>query len=215
MNGIIGDDKGTDATSKNETKVVNENETSLMSDHCQVEYEQTAREPCIKHGQTLQSENQNPGELRSTQGLEFSGNKKITTKKSPNQCASMGKIKPENIRTCDSSVVKSRFKLDQFQISLAHQENRAIQHFKGMREKSFIILLGIVLIFLICNIPRLLVKVFIILSEGEGKAHFEYCLKNNRLPVPAFIIIMGRYILNTLIISDELTLYYIKHFNLI
>ena len=78
--------------------------------------------------------------------------------------------------------------------STVHVKQDSMRYFKNMREKSFFILIGIVLIFLICNIPRVLVKIFIISSGGAGKDHFENCLKNNRLPVPAFIMIMSKFI---------------------
>ena len=76
--------------------------------------------------------------------------------------------------------------------STVHVKQDSMRYFKNMREKSFFILIGIVLIFLICNIPRVLVKIFIISSGGDGKDHFENCLENNRLPVPAFIMIMSK-----------------------
>ena len=76
--------------------------------------------------------------------------------------------------------------------STVHVKQDSMRYFKNMREKSFFILIGIVLIFLICNIPRVLVKIFIISSGGDGKHHFENCLENNRLPVPAFIMIMSK-----------------------
>ena len=77
--------------------------------------------------------------------------------------------------------------------STVHVKQDSMRYFKNMREKSFFILIGIVLIFLICNIPRVLVKIFVISSGGDGKDHFENCLKNNRLPVPAFIMIMSKF----------------------
>ena len=76
--------------------------------------------------------------------------------------------------------------------STVHVKQDSMRYFKNMREKSFFILIGIVLIFLVCNIPRVLVKIFVISSGGDGKDHFENCLKNNRLPVPAFIMIMSK-----------------------
>lgn len=77
--------------------------------------------------------------------------------------------------------------------STVHVKQDSMRYFKNMREKSFFILIGIVLIFLVCNIPRVLVKIFIISSGGHGKDHFENCMKNNRLPVPAFIMIMSKF----------------------
>ena len=106
----------------------------------------------------------------------------LKLKKSPNA----------NINTCNSTSVKLECIPNQCKNSLKYHKRDSTNSFKSTREKSFIILIGIVLIFLTCNIPRIFVKLYIISSGGEGKDHFENCLKNNRLPVPAFILIMGK-----------------------
>ena len=97
-----------------------------------------------------------------------------------------------NIKSYESSVVKIRYIQNKSDFRLAGEKMDTTRYFKNTREKSFLILSGIVLIFLTCNIPRLLVKLYVISSGGDGKDHFENCLQNNRLPVPAFIMIMGR-----------------------
>ena len=99
---------------------------------------------------------------------------------------------------------RTKYIRNKFSSCLPYQKQNSADSFKANRDKSFLILIGIVLIFLICNIPRLFVKVFIISSGGVGRDHFENCLKNNRLPVPGWIMLMGRYYI----------LYYIIGFSL-
>ena len=89
---------------------------------------------------------------------------------------------------------KTRYIQNKLSSSLRRYKTQtSTDSFKANRDKSFLILIGIVVIFFICNLPRLFVKVFIISNGGEGQDHFEKCLKNNRLPVPGWIIIMGTY----------------------
>ena len=105
-------------------------------------------------------------------------------------------VEQKCISPCKSSI-KTRNKCfrNRLSSSLTYQKQISTDSFKANRDKSFLILIGIVLIFLVCNIPRLFVKVFIISSGGEGREHFENCLKYNRLPVPGWIMIMGKSII--------------------
>ena len=64
---------------------------------------------------------------------------------------------------------------------------------QARRDKSVIILLSIVLMYLVCNFSRFFVKMFIIFSDDLGlQKHFYFCIENNRLHVPAFVIILGK-----------------------
>ena len=108
------------------------------------------------------------------------------------RCLTFSGIEEKCISPYKSSVeTRTKYIRNKLSSSLPYQKQNSTDSFKANRDKSFLILIGIVLIFLICNIPRLFVKVFIISSGGEGEDHFENCLKNNRLPVPGWIIIMG------------------------
>ena len=67
-------------------------------------------------------------------------------------------------------------------------------HFRKMQHKSLGLLLGIVLIFLVCNFPRFLVKAFIISNQTKGlMEHWIYCDSIKQLHVPAFVHIMGKF----------------------
>ena len=68
------------------------------------------------------------------------------------------------------------------------------EHFKKRQNKTSWILFSIVVIFLICNLPRLIVKVFLILVQGRNvQKHFMDCIKVDQLHAPAAILIMGRF----------------------
>ena len=96
-----------------------------------------------------------------------------------------------NVDRCKLSRINCSIK-SKCQSFLRYQKQNSNSSCKVTREKSSLILIGIVMVFLICNIPRVFVKIYIIVSGGDGKDHFEHCLKNGRLPVPAFIMIMGK-----------------------
>ena len=123
------------------------------------------------------------------------------------RCLKFGGIEQKYLSPQKSSL-KERTKYIRNKLSSpsTYQKQLSTDSFKANREKSFLILTGIVLIFLICNVPRLFVKVFIISRGGEGGDHFENCLKHNRLPVPGWIMIMGKnkMKLENDIIADEL-----------
>lgn len=173
---------------------INGIKTNEMASVNTPKYTQTNRQSSRKDSQKLRFDHQHPERRRNNEGLNNLKNKEIIELTTFEQSTTHGDTSTANIQTYDSSVVKSRYHRNKFHIALTHQKTKSIRHFRSMREKSFVILIGIVLIFLTCNIPRLLVKIFIIFSGGDGEDHFEYCLKNNRLPVPVFIMIMGRYI---------------------
>ena len=68
-------------------------------------------------------------------------------------------------------------------------------HFRKVQSKSTLILFGIVLIFLICNIPRLGVKIFHIYHQGRSvQKHFNACAATGRYHAPVAIVIMGKMI---------------------
>ena len=179
---------------KDEAHGTKSNETTSCNTPCHGEYEQTNRQCSLKLNQKLRFELQHPQQTKNGEyGFNNSKNKETIEPTNFEQRTTHGNPASANIKKCDSSVIQSRFHRNEFHVSLTHQKTKSIRYFKSMREKSFLILFGIVLIFLTCNIPRLLVKLYIIVSGGDGEDHFEYCLKNNRLPVPAFMMIMGRY----------------------
>ena len=69
------------------------------------------------------------------------------------------------------------------------------KHFRKLQSKSTLILFGIVLIFLICNIPRLGVKIFHIYHQGRSvQKHFNACVAAGRYHAPVAIVIMGKMI---------------------
>ena len=68
-------------------------------------------------------------------------------------------------------------------------------HFRKVQNKSTLILFGIVLIFLICNIPRLGVKIFHIYHQGRSvQKHFNACAATGQYHAPIAIVIMGKMI---------------------
>ena len=109
------------------------------------------------------------------------------------RCLKFGGIEQKYLSPQKSSLkARTNYIRNKLSSPLTYQKQMSSDSFKANRDKSFLILIGIVLIFLICNIPRLFVKVFIISRGGEGGDHFENCLKYNRLPVPGWIMIMGK-----------------------
>ena len=68
-------------------------------------------------------------------------------------------------------------------------------HFRKLQSKSSLILFGIVLIFLFCNIPRLGVKIFHIYHQGRSvQKHFNACAAAGQYHAPVAIVIMGKMI---------------------
>ena len=91
-------------------------------------------------------------------------------------------------RAFSTTKIKARSRIPLHREKLDTKEN-----FRRKHNKSSGLLLGIVLIFLFCNLPRFLVKTFIITSEGKGLyEHYSYCRRSGRLHVPALISILGR-----------------------
>ena len=91
-------------------------------------------------------------------------------------------------RAFSTTKIKARSRIPLHRENLDTKEN-----FRRKHNKSSGVLLGIVLTFLFCNLPRFLVKTFIITSEGKGLyEHYSYCLRSDRLHVPALISILGR-----------------------
>jgi len=91
-------------------------------------------------------------------------------------------------RAFSTTKIKARSRIPLHRERLDTKEN-----FRRKHNKSSGLLLGIVLIFLFCNLPRFLVKTFIITSEGKGLfEHYSYCLRSDRLHVPALISILGK-----------------------
>ena len=91
-------------------------------------------------------------------------------------------------RAFSTTKIKARSRMPLHRETLDTKENLRRKH-----NKSSGLLLGIVLIFLFCNLPRFLVKTFIITSEGKGLyEHYSYCLRSERLHVPALISILGK-----------------------
>jgi hypothetical protein len=67
------------------------------------------------------------------------------------------------------------------------------EHFKKIQNKTTWILFGIAFIFLICNIPRITVKIFHIYFGGRNvQNHFMDCFEMNKLHAPAFVKIMSK-----------------------
>ena len=78
--------------------------------------------------------------------------------------------------------------------SIDIEKDATKEYFRKVQNKSCGVLIGIVLIFLICNFPRFLVKTFIITSQGKGLyEHFLYCNDLQLLHVPAFVHVMGKF----------------------
>ena len=74
------------------------------------------------------------------------------------------------------------------------ENNATNNHFRKIQRSSSGVLIGIVLIFLICNFPRFVVKTFIISSPGKGlQEQFLYCESLNQLHVPVFVHIIGKW----------------------
>ena len=67
------------------------------------------------------------------------------------------------------------------------------EHFKKLQNKTTWILFGIAIIFLICNLPRIVVKVFYIYLEGRTvQNYYMDCYNANKLHAPAFVHIMSK-----------------------
>ena len=63
-----------------------------------------------------------------------------------------------------------------------------------MQRTSSGVLIGIVLIFLVCNSPRFVVKTFIIATHGKGlEEQFLFCDRHDQLHVPVFVHIIGMF----------------------
>ena len=66
-------------------------------------------------------------------------------------------------------------------------------HFKRIHNKSSLILFGIAAMFLLCNIPRVAVKILNIYLQGKTvQKHFNQCFAAGQLHVPAGIMIMSK-----------------------
>ena len=75
------------------------------------------------------------------------------------------------------------------------QHDNSKNYFRKLQSKSTLILFGIVLIFLFCNIPRLGVKIFYIYYQGRRvQKHFNACAAAGRYHAPVAIVIMGKNI---------------------
>ena len=74
------------------------------------------------------------------------------------------------------------------------EQNDSKEYFKRLQNKTICILFGIVLIFLLCNLPRLTLKIYdIYYIDKTVQKHFMRCDKANQLPVPAVLHILGKY----------------------
>ena len=75
------------------------------------------------------------------------------------------------------------------------EDDGSKNYFRKLQSKSTLILFGIVFIFLICNIPRLGVKIFHIYHQGRSvQKHFNACADVGRYHAPVAIVIMGKMI---------------------
>ena len=101
-----------------------------------------------------------------------------------------------------NSVVKeSKYHISNFQqysktsTEFSHEDECSTNHFRKLQSKSTLILSGIVLIFLFCNIPRLGVKIFHICHQGRSvQKHFNACAAAGQYHAPVAIVIMGKMI---------------------
>ena len=74
------------------------------------------------------------------------------------------------------------------------EQNDSKEYFKRLQNKTICILFGIVLIFLVCNLPRLTLKIYdIYYIDKTVQKHFMRCDTANQLPVPAVLHILGNY----------------------
>jgi hypothetical protein len=68
-----------------------------------------------------------------------------------------------------------------------------MEHFRNIQNKTNLFLFGIAFIFLICNAPRITVKIFHIYFGGRNvQKHFMDCFEMNKLHAPAFVKIMSK-----------------------
>ena len=75
------------------------------------------------------------------------------------------------------------------------EDDNSKKYFRKLQSKTTLILFGIVLIFLFCNIPRLGVKIFHIYYQGRRvQKHFNACAAAGRYHAPVAILIMGKNI---------------------
>ena len=72
------------------------------------------------------------------------------------------------------------------------EDDGSKNHFRKLHNKSTLILFGIALMFLFCNIPRLGVKIFHIYHQGRSvQKHFNACAATGQYHAPVAIFIMG------------------------
>ena len=75
------------------------------------------------------------------------------------------------------------------------EDDGSKNHFRKLHNKSTLILFGIAVMFLFCNIPRLGVKIFHIYIQGRSvQKHFNACAATGQYHAPVAIFIMGKYI---------------------
>ena len=124
------------------------------------------------------------------------------------ECNGRGKISVELLPRCNSENKKNGnlneqrqlcsnengIRTNNFSSTKSKTLNASIHHFRKVQRSSSGVLIGIVLIFLICNFPRLVVKTFIISTHGNGlEEQFLFCDRRDQLHVPAFVHIIGEY----------------------
>ena len=89
---------------------------------------------------------------------------------------------------------ENRIRTNNFASTQSKTFNASIHHFRKVQRSSSGVLIGIVLIFLFCNLPRFVVKTFIISTHGNGlEEQFLFCDSRDQLHVPAFVHIIGMY----------------------
>ena len=105
-----------------------------------------------------------------------------------------GEVSIEIVQNQDSQTDIRRNKAkNSFEYSPEDDDSK--NYFRKLQSKSTLILFGIVLIFLICNIPRLGVKIFHIYHQGRSvQKHFNACAAVGRYHAPVAIVIMGKMI---------------------
>ena len=124
--------------------------------------------------------------------IEYNGNGKISVELLPRSSSGT-----ENIRNFNENVrawsYRNYSRTNTVSSTRDEESNASTLHFRKVQRSSSGVLIGIVLIFLICNFPRFIVKTFIISSHGKGlEEQFLYCDSLNQLHVPVFVHIIGK-----------------------
>ena len=99
----------------------------------------------------------------------------------------------EEIDHIDKSQIPALRQYSKSSTVISPDDDATKDYFKKAHHKSTLILFGIAAIFLVCNIPRLAVKIFLIYIQGRSvQKHYNECAAAGQFHAPVAILIMSK-----------------------